>query len=105
MNRGEIWWVDRPGIGRRPHLVLTRQTAVHLLHSVIGVPATRTLRGIRTEVALSQAEGMPEDCVLNLDSVTLLPKLLFVERICRLSSAKMREVCAALAFATGCDSG
>ncbi len=102
MNRGEVWWVERPGLGRRPHLVVTREAAVPVLHSVIAVPATRTIRGIPTEVALSRDDGMPTDCVLSLDNLTLVPKALFVDRICRLSIEKMREVCAALAVATGC---
>ncbi len=82
--------------------MLTRETAIPVLHSVIAAPATRTIRGIPTEVRVGRDEGMPEECVLSLDSTTLLPKALFVERICRLSTAKMREVCAALAVATGC---
>ena len=102
MNRGELWWVERPGVGRRPHLILTRQTAIPLLHSVVAVPATRTIRGLATEVSLGTGDGMPEDCVLSLDNVTLVRKSSLLEPICRLSMEKMREVCAALAIATGC---
>jgi len=103
VSRGEVWWVKRPGTGRRPHVVLTRQTAIPVLHSVIAAPATRTVRGIATEVPLTRDEGMPDDCVLSLDNVTLLPKALFVEPICRLSAERMHQVCAALAIATGCE--
>ena len=102
MNRGEVWWVERPDAGRRPHLVLTRQTAIPVLHSVLAAPATRTVRGIPTEVPLSRDDGMPEDCVVSLDNATLLPKALFVEPICLLPADRMHEVCAALAIATGC---
>jgi mRNA-degrading endonuclease toxin of MazEF toxin-antitoxin module len=42
--------------------------------------------------------------VLSLDSVTLIRKHALESRICRLSSERMREVCKALAIATGCDS-
>jgi len=45
---------------------------------------------------------MPRACALSLDNLTLMPKAFFRERICRLSPAKMREVCEALAVATGC---
>lgn len=103
VSRGEVWWVERPEVGRRPHLVLTRQPAIPVLHSLIAVPATTTVRGIPTEVPLRREDGMPRDCVLSLDNLTLLPRALFVERICRLSMEKMREVCAALELATGCD--
>ncbi len=46
---------------------------------------------------------MPDDCVLSLDNVTLVPKEFLVERICVLRGDRMHEVCEALAVATGCD--
>ena len=94
--------MERPHVGRRPHLVLTRDPAVPVLYSVIAVPATRTARGIATEVPLGPDDGMPTECVLSLDNTTLVPKVVFVERICRLSLDRMREVCAALNIAAGC---
>jgi len=102
VNRGEVWWVEQPPVGRRPHLVLSRQTAVEVLHSVIAVPATGTIRGLPTEVPLGPDDGMPKDCVLTLDNVTLIRKSALVSRICRLSAIRMHEVCKALAVATGC---
>jgi len=102
VNRGEVWWVERPQIGRRPHLVLTRQEAIPLLHSVLAVPATRTVRGIPTEVPLGPEDGMPTECALSLDNLTLVPRALFLERICRLRADRMLEVCGALGIAAGC---
>ena len=102
MSRGEVWWVDDPAAGSRPHLVLTRGVAVPLLHALIAVPATRTIRGLPTEVRLGADDGMPAECVLSLDSVTLVPKAYFRESICRLGQPRMAEVCRALALATGC---
>lgn len=101
--RGEVWWVEDPDAAPRPFLVLTRQTAIALLHSVLAVPATRTIRGIPSEVALDRDDGMPDACALSIDNMTLVPKVLFRERITRLSSDRMREVCRALALATGCE--
>jgi mRNA interferase MazF len=69
---------------------------------VLAAPATRTVRGIPTEVPLSRADGMPEDCVVSLDNTTLLPKAFFVELICHVSAERMHRICAALAIATGC---
>ena len=103
VNRTEVWWTDLPDMGRRPCLVLTRQTAIPIVRSVLAAPATRTIRGIPTEVPLGPEDGMPADCVLSLDNLLLVPKGLFVERICRLSLEKMRDVCASLAIATGCE--
>ena len=74
-----------------------------VLQSLIAVPATRHVRGIATEVPLTKAEGMPDDCVLALDNVALVPREFFVERICALRGHRMHEVCEALAIATGCD--
>ena len=102
MTRGEVWWVEDPGAGRRPHLVLTRDAAIPVRHNVLAVPATTSIRGIPTEVALGPADGMPKDCVLSVDSATLLPKSFFVEPICTLGLAQMERVCRALAHATGC---
>lgn len=102
MNRGEVWWVEDPGLGRRPHLILTRQPAVPVLNRLLAVPATRTVRRIATEVALDTHDGMPSPCVLTLENLTLVPKAFFVERICRLRAERMFEVCAALRLATAC---
>jgi mRNA interferase MazF len=102
VNRGEVWWVERPELGRRPHLVLTRQAAIPVLNAVIAVPATRTVRDIPTEVRLGRDDGMPEECALSLDNVTLIPRAYFAERICRLGPARMHEVCVSLGLATGC---
>jgi mRNA interferase MazF len=102
VNRGEVWWVEDPDLGRRPHLVLTRQTAIPVLHGYLAVPATRTIRGIRTEVRLGSDDGMPEDCVLSLDNLGVVHRAFFVERICALGVDRLTEVCRALALATGC---
>ena len=100
--RGEVWWVEHPEAGRRPFLVLTRQAAIPVLNSVLGVPATRTIRQIPTEVVLDEADGMPEECALSLDNVTTVPKEMFRGRITRLSIGRMSEICRALSLASGC---
>ena len=74
VNRGEVWWIEHPEAGRRPACVLTRQAAIPVLTSVLVAPATRTVRGIPTEVALTRDDGMPEDCALTLDNVTVGPE-------------------------------
>jgi mRNA interferase MazF len=102
VNRGEVWWVDDPATGRRPFLVLTRQAVIPVVNRVTGVPATKRIRGIPSEVPLSTDDGMPADCVLNFDNLTLLRKGWFVEPICRLSPVRMVQACRALAVAMGC---
>ena len=102
MTRGEIWWGEDPDAGRRPLLILTRESAIPVLKSLIVVPATRTIRGIPTEVVVDQADGVPTRSALSTDNVTTLPKAFLLERICRLEPERMHEVCAALAIATAC---
>ena len=65
-------------------------------------PATRTIRGIPSEVELGPEDGMPAECVLTLDNVLTVPKSLLTERITRLSPSRLNELCAALRVATGC---
>lgn len=101
MNRGEIWWVGTEE-GRRPYLILMRQAAIPVLHSLLGVPATRTVRNIPSEVGLDQSDGMPQSCALSLDNLTLVPKEYFIEPICTLSPNRLHEVCSALRIAAGC---
>ena len=102
MNRGEVWWCEDPGAGRRPACILTRQAAIAALNAVLVVPATRTTRGIPTEVALSADDGMPEDCVLSFDNLTTVPKRHLTSRITRLGPGKLAELRAALDVATDC---
>lgn len=102
MNRGEVWWLEHPEAGRRPACVLTRQAAIPVLNSVLVAPATRTIRGIPSEVRLSVKDGMPAECALSMDNVTTVPKGLLTERICELPAGRVRELCAALGVATGC---
>jgi mRNA interferase MazF len=102
VSRGEVWWYEDPRAGRRPFLILTRDAAIPVLNQVLAVPATRTVRGIPTEVALGVEDGMPSECALSLDNVTVIRPALCTERITRLDPDKMREVCDALATATSC---
>lgn len=102
MNRGEVWWVAAADDARRPYAILTRQVAIAVLHSLIAVPATRTVRNIPTEVELDRSDGMPESCALRLDNIALVPKDYFVERICELGPERLRQICAALGNAVDC---
>lgn len=102
VNRGEIWWLEDPEVGRRPVCILTRQAAIPVLDSVVVVPATRTVRGIPTEVPLDADDGMPQPCVLTFDNLATVPKELLTERIAKLSLGKLNDVCTALGRSTGC---
>jgi len=53
--RGEIrWYTFRLPDKRRPVLVLTRDEVIDRLNEIIVAPVTRTIRGLRTEVLLTE---------------------------------------------------
>ena len=68
MNRGEVWWYELADVGRRPGCILTRQAAIPVLNAVLVAPATRTIRGIPTEMRLGPEDGMPDDCALSFET-------------------------------------
>ena len=82
--------------------MLTRDAAIERLTRVLGVPATRRIRGLPSEVELGPDDGLPDRCVLSFDNIRVVRKAYFVERITQLESEQMDRVCRALAVATGC---
>ena len=71
MRRGEIrWYTFRPP-EHRPVLLLARQEVAEVLNEIIVVPATRTVRGLATEVLLTPQNEMPTTCALNFDHISL----------------------------------
>ncbi len=102
MNRGEIWWAGLPKpAGPRPVILLSRDEAYEVRRLVTAAPVTTRVRGIPVEVALGPKDGMPRDCVVNLDTVTTIPKDPLRERLAVLSRSKMTAVEGALRFALG----
>jgi mRNA interferase MazF len=104
MKRGEVWWVDLPApAGRRPAVLLSRDAAYRVRAAITVAPVTRTLRNIPVEVVLDRSDGLPARCVINLDDVTTLPKVLIKQRITALSSEKIQQVDQAIRFALDVD--
>ncbi|HEX3733662.1 MAG TPA: type II toxin-antitoxin system PemK/MazF family toxin [Solirubrobacterales bacterium] len=103
MNRGDICWLEFPDEKRRPALILTRAEAIPVMQKVIISYLTSTIRGIPTEVLLRVEDGVPRECVANLDNLRSVPRALLTEPLTSLSGARMHEVCKALSIATGCD--
>jgi mRNA interferase MazF len=102
VNRGEVWWLEDPDTGRRPACVLTRQAAIPVLAKLLVVPATRTVRGLPTEVPLTREDGMPQDCALSFDNLITVRQSLLTERITTVPVERLDELCDALRAATGC---
>ena len=103
--RGEVWWCELEGISRRPVVVLTRDVAIPRLKRALIAPCTITIRNLSSEVILEVGEDpIPKRSAINLDSVESVSLGSLVDRLGRLSDAKMSEVCAALAIAVACNS-
>jgi mRNA interferase MazF len=100
-RNSEVWWAEMPD-KRRPVLVLTREAAIPVLRTVLVAPITRKRRDIPTEVTLDVDDGMPSPCAVALDNCTVANKAYLVERLTRLSAARMAAVCQALGVATDC---
>ena len=100
MHRGEVWWAELPPpIGRRPVVLLSRDAAYRVRTSVTVGMVTSTIRGIPVEVPLGIEDGMPQQCVINLDDILTIPKTRLIERITTLSLQKMTAVAKAIIFA------
>ena len=100
MRRGEVWWAELPSpIGRCPALLLSRDAAYRVRTSVTVAVITRTIRNIPVEVLLGQEDGMPIECVVNLDNILTMPKSRLTERITTLSAEKMTAVVKTIVFA------
>lgn len=87
--------------GRRPVLLLSRNEAYDVRSLIIVAPVTTRIRHIPSEVPLGTDEGMPQDCVANLDTLTTIPKDCLKDRITTLNTKKLQEVEGAVHFALG----
>ena len=106
MRRGEIrWYTFRAPDKRRPVLILTRTEIIDRLNEIIVVPATRTIRGLTTEVVLTTNDGMPAMCALNFDHVALGQRSRIGPVMCSLPDARWTDVRRALLIACGFEEG
>jgi mRNA interferase MazF len=102
MRRGEIrWYTFASPDKRRPVLLLTRDAVIDTLNELIVVPATRTIRGLSTEVLLSPDDGMPTACALNFDHVGIAQRSRLGAVVATLSQSRWLEVENALLIACG----
>lgn len=99
------WYSFQAPDKRRPVLILTRDSAIPVLNSVTVAPITSTVRGIPTEVVLTEEDGMPRACAANFDNIQTVPKRNLTDRITHLSVHKLEGAASAISFALGLDSG
>ena len=102
MRRGEIWWADLPlPAGRRPVVLLSRNEAYQVRELITVAPVTTRIRNLPVEIPLGDTEGLAKNCVINLDTITTIPKKCLSERIGVLSLPKLRALNQAIGFALG----
>lgn len=111
ISQGDVWWADlgepvgsEPGF-RRPVIVVqgdgfNRST----LRTVVAVPLTSNLRWAAApgNVRLTaRATGLPRDSVTNVSQLVTLDRSILVERVGRLSPAKLELVLAGIDVVLG----
>jgi mRNA interferase MazF len=101
--RGEVWtYRFKAPDKRRPVVILSRDEAIEVLSTVLVAPVTSTIRDLPSQVVIGTAEGLDRDSAVSLDHVQCIDRSRLLRRLGRLRPERMREVCAALAVATGC---
>jgi len=104
LERGEIRLYRFPPPDKeRPVLILTRGSAIPYLSRVTVAPITSTIRGVPSEVALGPEDGLRQPCAANLHNIMTVNQRGLGRRLSQLTPQRLREVCAALTFALGCD--
>lgn len=111
ISQGDVWWADLgepvgsgPGF-RRPVIVVQGDSFNRsALRTVVAVPLTSNLRWAEApgNVRLSaRATGLSRESVANVSQLVALDKSILVERVGRLSSAKLELVLAGIGTVLG----
>lgn len=102
MRRGEVWWAELdPPSGRRPVLLLSRNEAYAVRSLIVIAPITTRIRHIPSELPLGISDGMPRECVANLDVITTIPKDCLQSRLIVLTPENLGELDKAIRFSLG----
>ena len=100
MRQYEIWWARLPlPVGRRPVLLLSRDSAYAVLNKVIVAEITSTIRDIPVEVHLGPREGLSRRSVANLDNIHVIARSDLASRIGSLPTSRVSELKRALGYA------
>lgn len=96
-----MWWAAWPPGQRHPVLLLSWDASQSRRTQVTIAEVTTTVRGHAQEVPLGPEDGLPRDCVVNLDRVVTVPRSLLARRIATLTTDRMVNVERALHLALG----
>lgn len=93
----DVWWASLPSpAGRRPVLLLGRNSWFAYLDRVLVAEVTTTIRGIPQEVSLGRPDGLGRACVANLDTARTIPRTAIDVQIGRLAHGRHVDVKRAL---------
>jgi len=97
IRRGDVRWFrfEAPD-KRRPVLVLGRDEVLPALAQVPVIPLSTQARGLRWEVALTEAEGLPTACVLKPEWIRVVDRTQLGPWITSLREERWPDVRAAL---------
>ena len=77
VKRGEIWFATTGRGGDRPVLVLTRDPLADRIGAVVVAQLTTTIRGLLSELALDETDGLRQRCVVSFDNLHTPPRSAF----------------------------
>lgn len=108
MRRGDVFLVRRPGSRdpkkRRLFVIVSRQPLIDSkLSTVICAPIYSTYHGLSTQVHLTPADGVKQDCCIHCDELISLQKILLNDYIIALGSEKLTQLQSALRIALDID--
>jgi len=106
ISQGEVWWTDLPaplgsGPGFRRPVVVIQSDAFNRsrIATVVCVPLTTNTKWVNVPgnvLLLSESTNLPEDSVANASQVIAIDKQLLIERVGKLTRAKLELVLAGL---------
>ena len=101
LRQGEVWWAETRD-KRRPVLVVTRTDVIPALNSITVAPVTRRVRGLPTEVALDENDGLREASAASFDNLMRVRPTVLTTRIGEAGPERRAAICAALAALADC---
>ena len=87
---------------QRPVVVLSRQSVIPLLRTVLVAPITSAIHGVPSEVIVGIEHGLKHPSAINLDHVQTIDRSRLKRFLGHLDDEMMDRVSRALAIATGC---
>ncbi|CAN5793096.1 hypothetical protein BH20ACT4_BH20ACT4_03920 [soil metagenome] len=103
IQRGDVWDADIAGVGVQPVVVVTRNTAIPVLSSLVCVLITSRFHGHVAEVAVGQEQGLDHESAANCDNIFTLPVRVLTRHRGRLGPTKLSALDTALKIALELD--